>query len=170
MKVIYPSLGTCRWSNDVPCSPVSPYHAYPGNANERRCHGNVWRMALSRRLRSGPRPCHFLFPDSLATQSLTLISTICSATTGQIAHRALQFPPAAIKDNWFNRNRECRHVGLICEAGQEKQLLPCNWQMSAPSTLAHPLKTLNDPRVCSELTGEWIAPTDSVIYLRALSA
>lgn len=153
----------------VPCSPINPYHAYPGNANERRCHGNVWRMVLSRCLRSGPRPCHFLFPELLATQSLTLISTICSTTTGQIAHRALQFPPAAIKDNWFNRDRECRHVGLICEAVQEKQLLPCNWQMSAPSTYAHSLKEGNLVIQNFVVSVEWIVSADRAIYLHTLS-
>lgn len=68
-------------------------HAHSGNANERHCHGNVWRMALPRRFRAWPRPCHFLLPELLGPQSLTMISTICSSTGGQIAHRALQFPP-----------------------------------------------------------------------------
>lgn len=38
-------------------------HADSGNANERRCHGNVWRMPLPRCFRSGLRPCHFLLPE-----------------------------------------------------------------------------------------------------------
>lgn len=106
-------------------------HADSGNANERCCHGNVWRMPLPRCFRSGP--CHFLFPELPSPQSLTLISTICSSTEGQIAHRALQFPPLPLNTTDWIKWESKRGVERADMWDQSWKLyrktlpLPYNW-------------------------------------------